>query len=800
MTLLLAVQSILHAEPVAAAYAIYVDSVQAGPGEDIAVRFFLTNEAALTSLSVPISYNPALATLKSISFSGSRAQHLANKIVTPSDLTTANGHFMVAAFQWLEDPVAAGDGLLFTAIFNVNSQAAPGASTTIDTLFYAPGGFLEVVRADTPGGIRPEFRKGRILVGEPNRAPVFTVLPDQYILEGDSLKLTVRVTDPDGDRVTLAATSKPIGAAFVDNGDGTARFAWQPDYVGPNSADGSPVKVRFWAGDGDLSSQMELAVSVINCNRRPAITAPANVSVEAGETLDFSLSAVDPDFEAVRWSWSGLPVGATFDAANPGHLTWSSAVTDSGSYTLRFVATDPQGLADTALVDTRVQAVALYALRLDSAQAMPNETIKYHVVLDNKLPVAGFNLLINHDPTALAYISSTNIGTRTESFEYFNVTTNYHGIAGDMRIIGIADMGGDTPALAAGEGPIAEVTFHVTGELAYAGMSIPIWFQFRDAPVNDDNTLTDSSGAQIEQTAIVYVNGNVQIADIGKIRIGDINLNNIAAEIGDVIYFTNHFINPLLYNFSVLQYANSDVNQDGLVATVSDLVSLINWVVTGIRPYAKISAEVAPTATFEGASTDVGARFEYDSEAAIGAAFVVFETDQELTSDMLTSDLGDMAMDFRQDGREVKVLFYSLNGHVMPAGRTALFAVDGLQEFQITRVELGSADGRFVDVSIATAGPDLPTGYELSQNYPNPFNPETTIEFALPSASRVELTVFNVLGQQVTTLVKGVCPAGVNRIVWNGTDSDGHAAASGIYLYRLSAGTTVLTRKMMLLK
>jgi hypothetical protein len=138
-----------------------------------------------------------------------------------------------------------------------------------------------------------------------------SALSDQYVLEGDSLNMTIRVSDPDGDRVTIAATSKPFNAAFTDFGDGTARFAWAPDYVGPNSADGSPASVRFWASDGDLSSQMELVINVVNRNRRPEIAAPGSVIVEAGETLDFILSAFDPDFETVAWAWSGLPVGAT---------------------------------------------------------------------------------------------------------------------------------------------------------------------------------------------------------------------------------------------------------------------------------------------------------------------------------------------------------------------------------------------------------------------------------------------------------------------------------------------------------
>lgn len=703
---------------------------------------------------------------------------------------------MVAAFQWLEDPIAAGEGLLFTAIFTVKAQAQPGQATVLDTLFYPPGGYLEVVRTDTPGGIRPVFRPGRILVGEPNRAPVFSMLPDQYILEGDSLKLTVVVSDPDGDRITLAATSKPLGSTFTDNGTGTGRFVWVPDYVGPNSSDGSPVKVRFWAGDGDLSSQMDLTINVVNRNRRPEISAPSSVSVEAGMTLAFSLSAFDPDFEAVSWSWSGLPQGAAFDAANPGHLSWISPLTDTSAYAMKFVAVDPQGLADTAIVTASVKAVALYTLRIDSLEAFPNEEVEYHIVLDNRLPVTGFNLLLNHDATALLYLSLTNAGTRAASFEYFTATNNYHGIAGDVRIIGIAG----PSALPAGEGPIAVGRLHTTGDLAFAGLSIPLAFQFRDAPVNDDNTLTDTLGGQIEQAEIVYVDGSILIHDIGKIRIGDINLNNIAAEIGDVIYFTNYFINPGLYRFTALQYANSDVNRDNMAATVSDLVALINWVVSGNPPMAKVSGEEAATAVIETGSVSGGVRFGYECAENVGAAYVVFETNQSITPEMVLSGNSDMTLDFRQDGSEVKVLLYSLEGTAMPAGRTELFSVAGLDRFEIKHVELGSADGRYIETSQAAAGSELPTDYQLAQNYPNPFNPETTIEFALPTPASVELIVYNVLGQQVTALAQGEYPAGAYRVSWNGTDRDGRPVASGIYLYRLTAGATTLSRKMMLMK
>ena len=94
----------------------------------------------------------------------------------------------------------------------------------------------------------------------------------------------------------------------------------------------------------------------------------------------------------------------------------------------------------------------------------------------------------------------------------------------------------------------------------------------------------------------------------------------------------------------------------------------------------------------------------------------------------------------------------------------------------------------------------LPTTMELSQNYPNPFNPETTIRFALTSAQHATLTVYNVTGQKVRTLVQGTIQAGQQSVVWDGRDDSGNAVASGIYFYRLSTDEETQSRKMVFLK
>jgi hypothetical protein len=83
--------------------------------------------------------------------------------------------------------------------------------------------------------------------------------------------------------------------------------------------------------------------------------------------------------------------------------------------------------------------------------------------------------------------------------------------------------------------------------------------------------------------------------------------------------------------------------------------------------------------------------------------------------------------------------------------------------------------------------PVIPGAYALRQNFPNPFNPSTTISFDLPAASVIRLSVFNVLGQEVATLVNGTLPAGSASVVWDGKDNAGCSVATGMYLYRLSA-------------
>ena len=89
----------------------------------------------------------------------------------------------------------------------------------------------------------------------------------------------------------------------------------------------------------------------------------------------------------------------------------------------------------------------------------------------------------------------------------------------------------------------------------------------------------------------------------------------------------------------------------------------------------------------------------------------------------------------------------------------------------------------------------IPTEYKLEQNYPNPFNPSTTIKFSLPENSMVTLKVYNIVGEEVATLINEERDSG-----WYEQSFDASKLASGIYIYRLSASSKVFSKKMMLVK
>ncbi len=99
----------------------------------------------------------------------------------------------------------------------------------------------------------------------------------------------------------------------------------------------------------------------------------------------------------------------------------------------------------------------------------------------------------------------------------------------------------------------------------------------------------------------------------------------------------------------------------------------------------------------------------------------------------------------------------------------------------------------------------LPGAFELYQNYPNPFNPKTTIQFKIESSGfkapiHTDLSIYNILGQRIRTLLNENKLPGEYKVVWDGKDNAGNSVSSGIYFYKLKSGNLDLVRKMLLMK
>ena len=108
---------------------------------------------------------------------------------------------------------------------------------------------------------------------------------------------------------------------------------------------------------------------------------------------------------------------------------------------------------------------------------------------------------------------------------------------------------------------------------------------------------------------------------------------------------------------------------------------------------------------------------------------------------------------------------------------------------------IGVAMDEFVPLSVKSPGDQTPVSYQVLQNYPNPFNPTTTIRYGLPQRSSVTLTVYNTLGELVATLVNGSQDAGYHEAKFDGSN-----LASGVYFYRIQAGSFIQSKKLLLVR
>ncbi len=183
-----------------------------------------------------------------------------------------------------------------------------------------------------------------------NQTPVLDPIGSQVVSEGGSLNFTVTATDPDSTIPSLSAIDVPTNGSFLDNGDGTGDFTFNPD-----STQAASYLVRFVASDGVAADTEAVTITVTNSNVAPSIDPIGPQTVDETFTLAFTVTADDFDGTIPSLSAENLPLNSSFqdNSDGTGDFQFTPATDQSGNYTVRFIAFDG-ALADTEDVEITV--------------------------------------------------------------------------------------------------------------------------------------------------------------------------------------------------------------------------------------------------------------------------------------------------------------------------------------------------------------------------------------------------------------------------------------------------------------
>ncbi len=183
-----------------------------------------------------------------------------------------------------------------------------------------------------------------------NNPPILRFIGNKTVYEGSVLSFSVSASDPDGDALSYSASGLPLGAVF-ENGN----FSWTPNYQQAGA-----YSITFKASDGRISDEEKIFITVSNAiasvNRAPILSAIGNKTVYEGSVLSFSVSASDPDGDALSYSASGLPLGSSFSGRS---FSWTSP--KKGSYEIIFTVSDGR-ISDSETVEILINEKACQPL------------------------------------------------------------------------------------------------------------------------------------------------------------------------------------------------------------------------------------------------------------------------------------------------------------------------------------------------------------------------------------------------------------------------------------------------------
>ena len=583
-------------------------------------------------------------------------------------------------------------------------------------------------------------------VYSPNHAPTAN---DQYFEtnEGTSVEIVLNAVDVDGDDLMYDINEWPQYGSLSGTPPSFV-YAPNPEFIGGD-------QFVYTVTDGELSSSATVYISVIDGggnNSAPEFNNFSDLDIveDSEENSVYEISANDLDGDMLTFSLS----------SNNESVSWADEGQTNTSQLFRLV------------VSPNWYGSAVFTAIVSDGEL--NDTLNFNVNVTpvNDSPTASDLTIETQEdiPVAFDFIGNDIDG---DELTFIIVSNPQHGTLND---------GVYSPA----ENYFGEDTFQYASHDGTAN-SEPATVIITVTPINDSPIVNDLEITCLEDNSV------------------EISLDGTDVDGDDLTFSVLTPPGHGTFNNGVYSPAENYFGEDTFTFTASDGIELSNEGVVTIEvesindapePFELLSPVNTHTISISNATFNDTLRFKWTTSHDIDNDEITYDFVGEGSLALLENSL------IADSDTSVWILYSTLANYVdslsVIQGDWSAIAID-LQDSTLATNGPFSLTIDLNELSIDDIN-EIPSLFALHQNYPNPFNPTTTLRYDLPEDTHVQIVIYDIMGQQVKTLINEEQNAGFKAVVWDATNHIGQPVSAGMYLYQISAGGFNKTIKMVLLK
>ena len=621
------------------------------------------------------------------------------------------------------------------------------------------------------------------------RADTFATAEDTT-LTVDAPGVLANDTDPNDDALTASVVDGPERGTLTLDASGGFTYTPAPDSFGTDA-------FTYTASDGQHRDTARVLLSVGPVNDPPTVTLTSpesDAEVTQDETVSLAATAADMEgpVDRVAFLVNGTPIGTDTDGSDGFATTWTP--TTVGSASVAAVATDTSGA--TGRSDTLAVAVRAVTLRTTPTRVFPNP--------DDR---TNFRLVALPGPSGTR-MGETVTGSRPNEWRAFREG----GRSGTEAFQRLECTANRQCRFWPGSGYwlIARQSWDIslqTEVVPLVPRSSGPGFAFQIDLQDGWNVISNPLEIDVPWSAVQAASGTTQPLWRWNGRWQQVSTFTSATG-GEAYYFMDDGLDALTIPFETSDSAAPAARTERDAAStlalhVAQDDRTASTVRVGLHPESGRGLDTwdryGPPgyfgpATLRSIHRDGGRRYELATEyrppPSEGTAF-----DLELQATPGTPVTLRASGLRTWTGRPSVVLVQTATGQTFDLRADSTVTLTPTEP--VTRFRLLVGDADYVDEAHEAVRPEQAA---LQPPYPNPFRAATTIEYALPAAQPARVAVYDVLGRRVAVLHDGQQSAGFHHVQWRGRDAQGGPVASGVYLVRLETGTTVDTRRVVLVR